>query len=152
VPRCHSSGSPRQWREVFTNALARQEAIRVRGNVISHLRRTPTGAEINAARRTAHRLAASGTGSHPLPQTTQIQRCRGSRHLILARPGTATPSGVLDRHRGPNLADRDRQRFEPAVMAHDLAISVKPYRASWFVDLLGSPPVGVGNRSDPLRE
>lgn len=38
----------------------RQGVISVRGAVISHLRLTPTRAEITAARPAAHRLAASG--------------------------------------------------------------------------------------------
>jgi hypothetical protein len=33
---------PRQWRDILADGLARQEAIRVRGTVIDHLRRTLT--------------------------------------------------------------------------------------------------------------
>jgi hypothetical protein len=51
---------PRQWRDILTAALAQQEAISVRGTVTDHLRRPPTRAEITAARRAAHRLAANG--------------------------------------------------------------------------------------------
>ena len=51
---------PRQWRDLLAAALAEHEAISVRRTVISHLRRTPTRAEITAARRAAHRLAANG--------------------------------------------------------------------------------------------
>jgi hypothetical protein len=40
----------RRWREILADALARQEAISVPGTVTSHLRRTPSGAEITAAR------------------------------------------------------------------------------------------------------
>ena len=40
---------PRRWRDLLASALAEHGAISVRGTVISHLRRTPTRAEITAA-------------------------------------------------------------------------------------------------------
>jgi hypothetical protein len=75
----------RQWRDILTAALAQQDAISVRGTVISHLRRTPTRAEITAARRAAHRLAASGQATILRLKPPGFHR-PGSPHLILARP------------------------------------------------------------------
>jgi hypothetical protein len=49
----------------------------------------------------------------------------GSPHLILTRPGTATPTGLLDELANPSLVDRTRIRFEPMVMAQDLAASIE---------------------------
>jgi hypothetical protein len=119
-----ASTQPRQWRDILTKALAQHEAVSVRGTVISYLRRTPTRAEITAARRAAHRLAAAG-------QATIIRvRPRGfdgpgSPHLILVRPGTVAQRGLLDDLADASAADNDRARFEPMVMAQDLATSVE---------------------------
>jgi hypothetical protein len=112
----------RKWRDILAAALAQQEAVTVRGTVTSHLRRKPTRAEVAAARRAAHGLAASGQAT--------ILRVRppgfdgpGSTHLILARAGTSTESGLLDQIADASRADRTRMR--PMVMAQDLATSVE---------------------------
>jgi hypothetical protein len=119
---------PRQWREILTDALARQEAISVRATAIDHLRRTPTRAEITAVRRAAHSLADSGQATilrvRPLGFTGP-----GSPHLILARPGTP-PSGSLDGLAEESLVDTTRRRFEPTVLAQDLATSVESLTAA----------------------
>jgi hypothetical protein len=49
----------------------------------------------------------------------------GSPHLILAQPATATQSRLLDNLADTSVADRNRTRFEPMVMAQDLATSVE---------------------------
>jgi hypothetical protein len=124
-PRARTARArPRKWRDILAAALAQQEAVTVRGTVTSHLRRKPTRAEITAARRAAHGLAASGQAT--------ILRVRppgfdgpGSAHLILARAGTSTESGLLDQIADASRADRTRMRFEPTVMAQDLATSVE---------------------------
>jgi hypothetical protein len=36
------SEGPRQWHDIHTDALAREEAVSVRAAISSHLRRTPT--------------------------------------------------------------------------------------------------------------
>jgi hypothetical protein len=115
---------PRRWRQILTDALTRQDAVSVRGTVIDHLRRTPTRAEIAAARRAAHGLAASGQAT--------ILRVRspgfdgpGSAHLILARPGAAIRNGSLDELVEISIGDKARQRFEATVLVKDLAISVE---------------------------
>ena len=93
----------------------------MRGTVISYLRRTPTRTEITAA---------------DVPPTTwlpaTILRVRppdfdgpGSPHLILARPGTATQIRLVNEIAHATLVDRTRMRFEPTVMAQDLATSVE---------------------------
>jgi hypothetical protein len=47
------------WRRILLRALKLQEMISVRGTVAKHVGRTPTRAEIVAAERAAHQLAAS---------------------------------------------------------------------------------------------
>jgi hypothetical protein len=113
---------PRQWRDILAASLAQHEAVR--GTVISYLRRTPTRAEITAARRAAHRLAANGQASILRVKPAAFDG-PGSPHLILVRPGT-TPQGVLlDELSTANVSERTRLRFEPMVMAQDLATSVE---------------------------
>jgi hypothetical protein len=89
-------------------------------SVITHLRRAPTRAEITAARRAAHRLAASGQAT--------ILRVRppgfdgpGSAHLILVRPGASRQGGSLDEIADASLADG----LKPILMAQDLATTVE---------------------------
>jgi hypothetical protein len=117
---------PRQWRDLLASALAEHEAISVRGTVISHLRRTPTRAEITAARRAAHRLAANGRATILRIRPPGLEGAGGSAYLILARPGTATPSGLLDELADTtHIEESNRIRFEPTVMAQELATSVE---------------------------
>jgi hypothetical protein len=116
---------PRQWRDILADALARREVISVRGTITNHLRRTPTRAEITAARRAAHGLAASGQARILGVNPTGSDARRGSPQLILARPETTTESGILEEIANASLADRARMRFEPTVMALDLATSVE---------------------------
>ncbi len=116
---------PRQWRDILVAALIQQDAISVRGTVITHLRRTPTRAEFTAARRAAHGLAASGQATILRVRPPGFDGRGGSAHLILARPGTTTQSGLLHELADVGLADRARQRFEPIVIAQDLAWSVE---------------------------
>jgi hypothetical protein len=115
---------PRQWREILADALAREGAVSVHSVVASRLRRTPTRAEITAARRAAHGLAASGQAEilHVRPPKSGEG---GSAHLILARSGATTDSGVLDELVDASPEDRARTRFEPMVMAQDLAASAE---------------------------
>ena len=47
-----------RWQQVLTQALDQNLAIGVRATVADHLGRAPTRAELNAARRAAHSLAA----------------------------------------------------------------------------------------------
>jgi hypothetical protein len=117
---------PRQWRDILASALAEHEAISVRGTVISHLRRTPSRAEITAARRAAHGLAADGRATILRIRPPSLERAGGSAYLILARPGAATPSGLLDQLAATtHFEESTRIRFEPAVMAQELATSVE---------------------------
>ncbi len=119
---------PRQWRDILAAALAQQAAISVRGTVIGYLRRTPTRAEITAARRAAHHLAAKGQATSLRVRPPGLDG-PGSPHLIIARPGTTEtelPSELAD----ASLADRTQMRFEPTVMARDLATSVEMLSAA----------------------
>jgi hypothetical protein len=63
--------------------------------------------------------------------------------LILARPGTVKPSGSLDKLADIGIADKARQRFEPTVMAQDLAASVEQLSAA-----IEAEPAGCLDRSD----
>src|SRR5215211_970853 len=49
-----------RWQQVLADALDQNLAVGVRAAVADHLGRTPTRAELTAARRAAHRLAALG--------------------------------------------------------------------------------------------
>jgi hypothetical protein len=117
---------PRQWRDILASALAEHEAISVRGTVIDHLRRTPTRAEITAARRAAHRLAANGRATILHIRPPGLEGGGGSAYLILARQGTAPASGLLDELADTtHFEESSRIRFEPTVMAQELAASVE---------------------------
>jgi hypothetical protein len=68
----------------------------------------------------------------------------GSPHLILARPGTAMQRGLFDELAEANFADRTLLRFEPAVMAQDLATTIELLAAAIQAipaDLLNSSEV-----------
>jgi hypothetical protein len=60
--RARSPKPPRlgRWQQVLVDALDKNLAIGVRAAVADHLGRAPTRAELTAARRAAHSLAASG--------------------------------------------------------------------------------------------
>jgi hypothetical protein len=49
-----------RWQHVLADALEQHLAMGVRAAVADHLGRAPSRAELNAARRAAHSLAASG--------------------------------------------------------------------------------------------
>jgi hypothetical protein len=49
-----------RWQQVLANALDKNLAVGVRAAVADHLGRAPTRAELTAARRAAHGLAALG--------------------------------------------------------------------------------------------
>jgi len=111
----------RPWRQIFIDALAEQPVISVRLTVSSYLRRTPTRAETNAARRAAHSLAADGLAT--VLRVKPLDAGMGSSNLILARPGTSKWSRLLDQF-AAGTADLDR-RFDPRAIATDLARSVE---------------------------
>src|SRR6185436_13709787 len=68
-----------RWQQVLVDALDQHLAIGVRAAVADHLGRSPTRAELTAARRAAHSLAAVG------------------RAQLLHAPGADADSGVGDR-------------------------------------------------------
>lgn len=116
-----------QWREVLTDALNRSPGINVRATVMDYLRRTPTRAEITAARRAAHRLAARGDAEIVHVPRPESETGPGGPFLILARPGTKLSRRDLEAlaGRGGDDARRSGRHFEPAAMAVDLAKSVE---------------------------
>ena len=81
--------SPRlgRWQQVLADALDQNLAIGVRAAVTDHLGRTPTRAELNAARRAAHRLAALGRARvlH-IPGSDGNNNACDRNYLVLAKP------------------------------------------------------------------
>jgi predicted DNA-binding transcriptional regulator AlpA len=81
--------SPRlgRWQQVLVDALDQNLAIGVRAAVADHLGRTPTRAELTAARRAAHSLAALGRARvlH-VPGADGNDNAGDRDHLVLAKP------------------------------------------------------------------
>jgi Sigma-70, region 4 len=81
--------SPRlgRWQQVLSDALAEDLAIGVRAAVADHLGRAPTRAELTAARRAAHSLAAVGLARVLHVPGADADDDAGDRtHLVLAKP------------------------------------------------------------------
>jgi predicted DNA-binding transcriptional regulator AlpA len=80
--------SPRlgRWQQVLVDALDQNLAIGVRAAVADHLGRTPTRAELTAARRAAHSLASLGR-ARVLHVPGEMDTDAGDRtYLVLAKP------------------------------------------------------------------
>ncbi len=73
-----------QWHPVLDQALAETSVVGVADAVTHHLGRRPTKSEITAARRAAHRYAA--TGQAQLTLLPSVAAGRKHRVLVLARP------------------------------------------------------------------
>jgi hypothetical protein len=87
--RARPSKSPRlgRWQQVLADALDQNLAIGVRATVADHLGRAPTRAELTAARRAAHTLAASGRASMLHVPGSDATADGGDRnYLVLANP------------------------------------------------------------------
>jgi hypothetical protein len=81
--------SPRlgRWQQVLTDALDRNRAIGVHAAVVDHLGRAPSRAELTAARRAAHSLAASGGARVLHLAGADTDADAGDRsYLVLAKP------------------------------------------------------------------
>ena len=76
-----------RWQQVLADALDKNLAIGVRAAVADHLGRTPTRAELTAARRAAHSLGSLGRA-----QVLHVPGCEGGAdvgdrsYLVLAKP------------------------------------------------------------------
>jgi hypothetical protein len=83
-PKSRSLG---RWQQVLTNALDQNLAIGVRAAVADHLGRVPTRAELTAARRAAHSLAALGRARvlH-VPGADADADAADRTYLVLAKP------------------------------------------------------------------
>jgi hypothetical protein len=81
--------SPRlgRWQQVLADALDQNLAIGVRAAVADHLGRAPTRAELTAARRAAHSLAALGRARvlH-VPGADADDNAGDRNYLVLAKP------------------------------------------------------------------
>jgi hypothetical protein len=81
--------SPRlgRWQQVLVDALDQNLAIGVRAAVVDHLGRAPSRAELTAARRAAHGLAALGRARvlH-VPGADGNANAGDRNHLVLAKP------------------------------------------------------------------
>src|SRR4029450_3109102 len=87
--RAWSSKSPRlgRWQQVLVDALDQDLAIGVRAAVADHLGRAPTRAELTAARRAAHSLAAVGRAQVLHVPGADADADSGDRnYLALAKP------------------------------------------------------------------
>ena len=87
--RARPPQSPRlgRWQQVLVEALDNNLAIGVRATVADHLGRAPTRAELIAARRAAHSLAALGRARvlH-VPGADADDNAGDHNHLVLAKP------------------------------------------------------------------
>jgi hypothetical protein len=76
-----------RWQRVLSDALDQNLAIGVRAAVADHLGRAPTRAELTAARRAAHRLAALGSARVLHVPGADAGANTGDRtYLLLAKP------------------------------------------------------------------
>jgi hypothetical protein len=76
-----------RWQQVLAEALEHNLAIGVRAAVADHLGRGPTRAELTAARRAAHRLAALGPARVLNMPGADASTSTGERsYLVLAKP------------------------------------------------------------------
>jgi hypothetical protein len=76
-----------RWQQVFKEALDQNLAVGVRAAVIDHLGRTPTRAELNAARRAAHSFASTGRARVLYVPGADPDDASGDRsYLVLAKP------------------------------------------------------------------
>jgi hypothetical protein len=76
-----------RWQQVLAEALDQNLAIGVRAAVADHLGRAPTRAELTAARRAAHGLAAMGRARvlH-VPDSAADDAAGDRNYLVLAKP------------------------------------------------------------------
>ncbi len=108
-----------QWHPVLDQALAETAVVGVSDAVSHHLGRRPTKSEITAARRAAHRYAASGQAQ--LTLLPSVAAGRKYRVLVLARPdvdlddvsalrqATATPGKKAAKAQGDGVRDTARR-------------------------------------------
>jgi hypothetical protein len=76
-----------RWQQVLVDALDQNLAVGVRAAVADHLSRAPTRAELTAARRAAHSLAASGRARMLHLPGADVDASAGDRtYLVLAKP------------------------------------------------------------------
>jgi hypothetical protein len=76
-----------RWQQVLADALDQNLSIGVRAAVADHLGRAPTRAELNAARRAAHGLAALGRARvHHVPGADADNNAGDRNYLVLAKP------------------------------------------------------------------
>jgi lambda repressor-like predicted transcriptional regulator len=87
--RAQPPKSPRlgRWQQVFADALDQNLAVGVRAAVADHLGRTPTRAELTAARRAAHSFAAQGRARVLyVPGAAADDKAGDHSYLVLTRP------------------------------------------------------------------
>jgi hypothetical protein len=96
---------PLPWNQILVDALAAESTIEVLETVRRTVGREPTSAEANAARRAAHRLAATGRADiHTVRHTTPTGRTRQVLHLSRPRTDTAPPTPPGTRRGRPRSA------------------------------------------------
>jgi hypothetical protein len=97
-----------RWQQVLADALDQNLAIGVRAAVVDHLGRAPTRAELAAARRAAHSLAALGRARvlH-VPGSDADDNAGDRNYLVLAKPNVIMNDARL---RGLWIAGTDTGR------------------------------------------
>jgi hypothetical protein len=94
-----------RWQQVLADGLDKNVAIGVNAAVADHLGRAPTRAELTAARRAAHRLAALGRARVlKVPGADAAANAGDRTYLVLAKP-----NGIMNdvRLRGLAVAGTD---------------------------------------------
>ena len=76
-----------RWQQVLADALDQNLAVGVRAAIADHLGRAPTRAELTAARRAAHSLAASDRARvFHVPGADADDNAGDRNYLVLAKP------------------------------------------------------------------
>ena len=108
-----------QWHRVLDRALSESAVVTVSDAVTEHVGRAPTRSEMSAARRAAHRYAATGEAQEAVLSTVVDGTAR--RVLVLARPevdlhdvsalrrSVAKRARELDKPQGQNTKDTARR-------------------------------------------
>jgi hypothetical protein len=102
-----------RWQQVLSDALDHHRAVGVRAAVADHLGRAPTRAELTAARRAAHSLAASKVARVIHMTGADTHADAGDRtYLVLAKPNLIMNDIRL---RGLAVAGSDAYRLATGI-------------------------------------
>lgn len=157
-----------QWHPVLDQALAEAAVVGVADAVTHHLGRRPTRSELTAARRAAHRYAA--TGEAQLTLLPSVAAGRTQRVLVLARPdvdlgdvamlrrAVAAPTKKVDKPQGQGTKDTARRaeslltQLSHATRAAQLlpVAQIEPGHAKLLAEDLTEVVAGLANLAADL--